>query len=84
MEKVLDKVKKNKSTEGNIFVENYNKRIRQEGIEEGIEKGIEQGIELEKINNIKILLKNNILNEVEIANLFNVTLEYVLKIKNSL
>jgi len=72
METVFEKVNDYTTSEGNIFVENYNKRIREEGMEK------------EKINNIKILLVNKILTVDEIANLFNVTLEYVMKIKNSL
>jgi len=80
MEKVIEKVNDYTTIEGNIFVENFKQRYFEKGIEQGIEKGIEQ----ERTKNIKILLKNNILTEVEIVNLYNVTLEYVLKIKNSL
>ena len=76
METVFEKVKDYTTSDGNIFVENYNRRY--------IEEGIERGIEKERENNIKLLLKNNILDVVEIANIFNVTIEYVLKIKESL
>jgi len=72
METVFEKVKDYTTSDGNIFVENYNRRY------------IEEGIEQERENNIKLLLKNNILDVVEIANIFNVTIEYVLKIKESL
>jgi len=82
MEEVIEKIKKNKKNEGNIFVENFIKRYREQGILQGIEKGIEQGKELGIELAIEKVIRKNKYNLGEIAEMFDVSIDLVLDIKN--
>ncbi len=56
--------------------------VKEQGIEQGIEKGIEQGMTLKTIKGIQKAILRNKLTLEEIAEDFEVSLEYVLKVKN--
>ncbi len=56
--------------------------VEERGVEKGIEKGIEQGSLKTKIESIQMFLKNGKLTLEEIAEGFNVSLDFVQKIKS--
>jgi predicted transposase YdaD len=54
----------------------------EQGIEQGIGQGIEQGITLKNIKGVQNLLKQGRLNIQEIAEVLEVSIDFVMKIQN--
>jgi len=76
MEKVLETVKNYTTIEGNIFVENFTRRY----VEQGIVKGRQETLELA----IEKAIRKGKYNLTEIADIFDVSIDFVLDVKNKM
>ncbi len=75
------------STEKTIRSDSISKGLKQgmeKGMEKGLKQGIEKGEEQEKIKRIKKILQQNLLSVAQIAQLFEVSEDFVLKVKNKI
>ena len=80
----LETETRKKATEMPITYDITTDGLYKEGIEQGIEQGIERGIEQGKINVIKKALFNKKLTIEEIADLADVSVDFVLSIQTGL
>ncbi len=78
---VMDTAKDEAREQG--FEEGFEDGV-EKGIKKGIEKGIEQGIEQGIERSIKKILKSDILTDAQIAEMFDVKLQFIIKIKKEL
>ncbi|MCU0444355.1 MAG: Rpn family recombination-promoting nuclease/putative transposase [Microscillaceae bacterium] len=79
-EKNIESITKNRKNMG--IEEAILQEVTEKAEKKGIEKGIEKGKLTEKILGIQKALKQGILSEAEIADLFEVKLDFVFQIKN--
>jgi len=84
METVYEKVKDYTTSDGNIFVQNYNRRYLKKGINKGIKKGRQEGRQEAIEKAIENAIQIGKYNLSEIAEIFNVTIDFVLDIKNKI
>jgi len=68
----------------NIFVENFKKRYIEKGFKKGFKKGFEKGREEIIKTIVERAITQGILNLSDIAEMLDVTIDYVLDIKNKI